>query len=1058
MALVGLVATLTAFVSAQASAQDANSQFYSGGIPNPEFCINLSLGGPITYPFDSDRDGVADVCSLPRTRRATAARQHAMERMAIEFALLFGHLFADECTGVAETFGEPNKEANDECADPRQASATGRTVPPVPFTPLPEANTDDRFFSGPVVTSSSFCINHSFGGPITYPYDGDADGIADVCVLPRTRRAAVARQNALERMARDLQPRFALVFAEECLRVPATLGEPEAEAIDECAVPIESGGTGTPLPTPGGTTPTTPGQTTPGGGTQQPYIPSPVRPSATQPPSYHDRAAQNVKLDPGNGLIYVTWEAPEENASTVFKYVVQWRAHGEGWSTDRQADSGQTGDADGETEHTITGLINFTTYDIRILAQRGLSSDRWTPTLSATPGWSGPPTWPVQNALTSPVFGQITANWNAPEEINQDSTERLAINHYIIQWDTSSGFARDCALDTSCNEAQTSDTTYPIRGLSNSNYHVRVQGVTAFGPGVWSLTQSYRLSSTRPDPGQPTNVMLSSTGDGTQLTVEWTAPTVTAADPEPTDYFVQWRNVTDREGWSATARQQTISGSPPATTTTIDSLTPRKQYEVRVQAINLDAPGSWSSLVRHTLGQALPPTNIAQDPGNEQITVSWDKPAGVPEVTSYFVQWATRCSSSSFSTTRQAVIQSTQSDVSHTISNLDNNRLYYIRIRSVNSYGFGDWSSCINAEPGTLNAPDITTVDDSATNPEALTVTWTYTRENDDVDKPHLSGFRLRTRRAGSTSWSSPTTVALLPSTDANYCDNTGTGTCTYTHTLTNLVPGVVHEVQVLARNSYGDGAWSESSTDTPGEQFIPDSVSASESNTNIRSLDVTWSAPTAHTPGDLPNSPVSSYRVQYRRSGATSWSTSSSSVAKDASSYTITGLATGVEYQVRVVARTTHGDGPGSEVTQGSTATPGASFIPSNVVFATETNSDNLQTVKIDWSAPGSSITVNSYTVQWRTCGTHGASCGSWRNTRTVSGNPLLDEYVLPVTSLRDDTYFQARVRSNGASSTGGSSIYTESDRWLVSIDNMDSPTDRTDDTVGVTIHPSDS
>ena len=1056
IAMAGLLASFTGHASAQTSNTPGDRVEIT-----EEFCINRSLGGPITYPHDNTGDGIADLCSLPRTRRATAARQHAMERMASELSLLFGHLFAQECLGVSETFGEPGAERNDECAAPRQAETQGASIPPVPLSPLPEVNLDSRFYSGPVVTSPSFCINHSFGGPITYPHDNTGDGIADLCSLPRTRRAAVARQNALERMASDLKPRFDVLFAEECLRVPATLGEPLAEAEDECAVPRETGGTGTPLPTPGGTATATPGPgtTTPGGTQRPPYVPPPVRPTATRPPTYHDRAVQNVQLDPGNGLIYVTWEAPDENASTVFKYVVQWRARGEGWSTDRQADSGHTGDADNnDTAHTITGLTNFTTYDIRILAQRGLSSDRYTPTLSATPGWSGPPTWPVQNALTSPVFGQIMANWNAPDQINQDPAERLDIHHYIIQWDTSSGFARDCALDTSCNEAQTSDTAHTIRGLSNTNYYVRVQGVTAFGPGVWSLSESYRLSSTRPDPGQPTGVMLSSTGDGTELTVEWTVPTVTADDPVPTDYFVQWRNVTDREGWSATDRQQTISGTPLATTTTVESLTARKQYEVRVQAINLDAPGRWSSLVRHTLGQALPPTNIAQDPGDEEVTVSWSKPVGVPRVTSYFLQWATRCSNSSFSTTRQAVIQSTQNVVSHTITNLTNNQLYQIRVRSVNSYGFGDWSSCISGEPGTLNAPIITRVEDSNTNPEALTVTWTYTREDDDVDKPHLSGFRLRTRRDGSTSWSSPTNVALLPSTDPGYCDNTGTGTCTYTHTLVNLLPGVTHDVQVLARNSYGDGAWSESSPDTPGDEFQPGSVNASESSSNIRSLDVAWSAPSAHTPGDLPNSPVTSYRVQYRRSGSSSWSTSSSSVANDKSSYTITGLSTGLEYQIRVVARTRHGDGPGSEVTQDSTATPGADFIPTTVVFAQQTNSDSLATVKIDWSQPNSAVAVTSYTVQWRTCGTHGASCGSWGNTRTVSGDPPLTEYVLPVINLRDNTYFQARVRANGATSTGGSSLYAESGRWLVDIDNLDTPSDQTDDTVDVTIHLSDS
>ena len=42
--------------------------FFSGVITGPNYCTNASLGGPRTYAFDSDDDGVADVCSLPYTK------------------------------------------------------------------------------------------------------------------------------------------------------------------------------------------------------------------------------------------------------------------------------------------------------------------------------------------------------------------------------------------------------------------------------------------------------------------------------------------------------------------------------------------------------------------------------------------------------------------------------------------------------------------------------------------------------------------------------------------------------------------------------------------------------------------------------------------------------------------------------------------------------------------------------------------------------------------------------------------------------------------------------
>ena len=1057
IAVFALIATITALASAQTTTRVEITE---------EFCINKSLGGPLTYPHDGDGDGIDDVCSLPRTKRATAARQLAMERMASELELLFGHLFAQECLTVSETFGESSAERTDECAAPRLADARGAVIPPVPAAPVPEANLDSRYYSGPVVTGPSFCINKSFGGPRTYPHDVNGDGIADICSLPRTRRAAVARQNALERMAVDLKPRFDVVFAEECLRVPETLGEPRAEAVDECA-PHRGGGT--PLPDPNDPT-ADPGTDTPDDGTQVPYVPPPIRPAATRTPTYNARAAQNVQLDPGNQLIYVSWDAPSQDAGTVFKYLVQWRpcplnAQGrpicEAWSSTRQHDAGQT-----PLNYTIPNLTNFVTHEVRVLAQRG-PSDPYSPALSATPGWSAPPVWPDLNALTSPVYGSITATWNPPTAVNPTASERLTVNHYVIQWDTSSGFARDCALDPTCNEAQVSGTTHPITGLSNGTYYVRVQGVTASGPGVWSLTQTYRLASTRPAPGQPTAVMLSTAAPGgtaNALSVSWTAPTGT---PEPTDYFVQWRNVTAGQAFSGTDRQQRITGSPPAVTHTINNLTPRNEYEVRVRAINVDAASPWSSLVKHVIGEALPPTEITINPEDGALIVTWNRPAGEPAVTSYFLQWGTSCSNSAFSSARQATIQSTDPNPSYTFPSnvLTNNVRYYIRIQSINSLGSGDWSSCVSGEPGTLNAPTTPTVADPTpnTNPRALTVTWTYTRESDDVNKPHLTGFKVRSRRTGA-NWSSPVPVALLPTTHADYCDNTGSTTCTYSYTYTNLVTGEDHEFQVLATNSYGDGGWSASSTATaPGTQFRPTGVSAGVNANNIRSLDVSWTAPTAHDSGTPADSPVTGYRVQYRRPGAQGWSTSSSSVANTATSYTITtGLSTGLEYEVRVVARTRSGDGPGSAVDASSTATPGDGFTPTGVTMTQSADTNGVHQLQIGWvhshsyTPATTTTTTSTYTVQWRTCdGSAIPNCIGWRSANVTGDGATNRTYEIPVASLQHNTYYQARVRANWPS-VGGSSPYSdESSRWLVTIADNNSPqtpNDRSDDTVTVT------
>ncbi len=914
IAVAGVLVSLTAL----ASAQNTTSRFYSGNISGPDFCTNRSLGGPVTYPLDSNNDGIADTCSLARTRRATAARQNAMERLGGELPLALSLLFAEECLKVTETYGEPKDEATDDCAAPRAAQAAGRTIPAVPASPFPVGNNPPGFFSGPVVNSSAFCLNLSFGGPVTYPFDSDGDGVADTCSLPRTRRAAIARQNAFERLAAAQEPLFQQLFAEECRRVPASFGEPADEATDECATGIV-GPTGTPLPTPGSgtggsTTPPTQRPTTPP--TQRPVTP-PISPVATNPGNYNKRAAQNMKMDPGNGQIVVSWDQvtaddkPNDNdddpydRSEVYEYEVWWTPRGQGWSTTNKAfTSNQT--------YTITGLTNLTTYNIRVKASRGLSSDVFTPTLTSTPGLAGPPVWPSpDDALTSPFYGRITADWDTPHDDQSDDN----ISGYRIQWSTSSS-----SWSTS-RQASTTASAYTITGLSGGTHYVRVQGVNASGPGTWSLTERIRLTSTRPKPGQPTNLTLNTAGSGSTLSASWTAPS--SAYPDPTHYLVQWRDCFRSgscQSWSSSTRQTAVQASA-GTSASIPNLLGGNRYEVRVQAVNQDIIGSWSSTARITLGQAGAPANVKLDPGNHNITVTWDAVSSVPAVTGYNLQYST---SSSFSNAIQ--INPASGDTSYEITGLNDFKVRYVRIRSINANGPGLWSTRASLSPGTIDAPTNVAADEVPDHIRKLTVSWDSATES---GKSALTGFKIQ-RRSGTSSWNT----------------------------------------------------------------------------TNV----------------NLNNSGLS-------KSG-------------DSYSYTFSSLSTGVAYEVRVLARNSRGDGPFSD---SATATPGASFIPSVGELSATTDSSSRPTIQVSWSAPSSSITVNNYTAQWRTCGTTGYRCGGWSSSNTTTDTNSL----YSATSLRTGIYYQARVRTNGPSANGGISAYDESSKFKVTIDNNNTPSDRTDDTI---------
>ncbi len=168
------------------------NRYFSGNIPGPGYCYGVSLGGPQTYPFDSDKDNVADTCSLNTTRRATVARQNALETLANLNTVEFGNAVNAACNAP----GFKQRSYGDDPADlDGDVCETGRVSPPPAEVDAADA---DVFYSGPLITGPDFCTDHSLGGARAYAHDSDGDEVADICSLSTTKREAIARQQGLE--------------------------------------------------------------------------------------------------------------------------------------------------------------------------------------------------------------------------------------------------------------------------------------------------------------------------------------------------------------------------------------------------------------------------------------------------------------------------------------------------------------------------------------------------------------------------------------------------------------------------------------------------------------------------------------------------------------------------------------------------------------------------------------------------------------------------------------------------------------------------------------------
>ncbi|MYE73337.1 MAG: hypothetical protein F4240_08645 [Acidimicrobiia bacterium] len=204
------------------------NRFFSGNISGPDHCTGLSLGGPQTYPFDSDEDGVADTCSLDTTRRATVARQNALETLAN----LNPTEFRTAVNAVCAAAGFKQRDYGDDPDDLDSDACETERVSPPPSAADPA--TAEVFFSG-AITGPDFCTNHSLGGARTYPFDSDDDGVADVCSLPTTRREAIARQNGLNTfiVTFTAPEQTELTERERLVELEDTDPEPTGDDLDE---------------------------------------------------------------------------------------------------------------------------------------------------------------------------------------------------------------------------------------------------------------------------------------------------------------------------------------------------------------------------------------------------------------------------------------------------------------------------------------------------------------------------------------------------------------------------------------------------------------------------------------------------------------------------------------------------------------------------------------------------------------------------------------------------------------------------------------------------------
>jgi hypothetical protein len=172
--------------------------------------------------------------------------------------------------------------------------------------------------------------------------------------------------------------------------------------------------------------------------------------------------------------------------------------------------------------------------------------------------------------------------------------------------------------------------------------------------------------------------------------------------------------------------------------------------------------------------------------------------------------------------------------------------------------------------------------------------------------------------------------------------------------TVSGLAPSTQYDFEALASNAAGTGPASAIITGStialptlaPGQV-----IGLVASGPTASSVSLAWSAPAT-------GGAVASYTVQFRITGAGSWTTAATGVV--ATVYLVTGLVAATAYDFQVLAVNVVGNGTASATANATTllALPG---LPTALAAGAATGT----TMPLTWSAPASGGAVATYSVR---------------------------------------------------------------------------------------------
>ena len=391
---------------------------------------------------------------------------------------------------------------------------------------------------------------------------------------------------------------------------------------------------------------------------------------------------------PGNGWIFLSWQAPNnDGGASITKYLI-YRGTSQGGPYTNIANTTTS-----VLSYNDTAVTNGQEYYYVVKAENSYGISQPSNEIKVTPG--NVPSEPI-NLATQHGDGWILISWNPPTD-NGGSP----IKFYLIYRSTQSGTNYIMIANVSAATTQYNDT-----GLTNGQaYYYVITATNKDGEGPYSQEIS-DIPGTKPEP--PTLVEVITVGNQT-LTLKWSAPTNNGGYP-----IIEYR-----------IYRATTSGGPYSKITNVSAmqytdsgLTNGQVYYYVITAVNQEGESTYSAEINGT------PMTVPEAPklteiiaGDGFVYLNWTAPNddGGASITQYLIYRKVISTSTAVSSPRSegdftiSLIHSTQTSNFENIANttqtfyndttVENGQTYEYYVVAENAAGTSAPSNTLTAQP-----------------------------------------------------------------------------------------------------------------------------------------------------------------------------------------------------------------------------------------------------------------------------------------------------------------------------------------------------------------------